>query len=225
MDIDDLQVQDGIKLKKGDALIVVDMQYDFIPGGALPVEGGDEIIGGINQIAKLFQNNQNPVVFTQDWHPENHLSFASSHPGKEPGDEYKEKGIGPVLWPDHCVQATKGAQFHKDLKTPSARAIIRKGTNPKIDSYSAFKDNLKEEETGLRGYLNSLGVKRIFLCGLALDYCVYYTALDGIEFGFDVNVIIDATKGIDDPAGSISNALDDMENKGISFVKTTSFTL
>lgn len=225
MDISDLKIENNIGPKKNDALIIIDMQYDFIPGGALPVEGGGDIIDEINKIAGLFKKNHNVVVLTQDWHPENHMSFASNHPGKNPGDEYSEKGIGPILWPNHCVQATKGAEFHKDLDTFSASAIIRKGTNPKVDSYSAFKDNLKEEETGLRGYLNNLKVNRIFLCGLALDYCVYYTAIDGIEFGFDVNIIIDATKGIDDPEGSISNALEDMENKGVKFTKTDSFNL
>ena len=225
MEISDLEIQNNINIKKRDALIIIDMQYDFIPGGALPVNGGDKIIDYINQIGAFFKDKHNVVVLTQDWHPQNHLSFASNHPRKEPGDEYSERGIGPILWPDHCVQNTKGAAFHEDLDTSLARAIIRKGTNPKVDSYSAFKDNLKEEETGLKGYLKNLGIERIFICGLALDYCVYYTAIDGIDFGFDVNLIIDATKGIDDPEGSISNALEDMEKKGVEFVKRESFNL
>ena len=223
MDRSDLKVEDNITLKENDALIIIDMQYDFLPGGALPVDKGDEIIDDINEIADFFKDHHNVVVLTQDWHPPDHKSFASNHSGKEPGDEYSSEGIGPILWPDHCVQATEGADFHKNLRNSAARVIIRKGTNPEVDSYSAFKDNLKEEETGLRGYLNSLGIKRIFLCGLALDYCVYYTAIDGIEYGFDVNLIIDGTKGIDDPEGSISNALEDMEEKGGNFVNKHSF--
>jgi nicotinamidase/pyrazinamidase len=225
MEISDLKIQKNVDIKKGDALIIIDMQYDFIPGGALPVEGGDRIIDKINQIGAFFKDKHNVVVLTQDWHPKSHLSFASNHPDKDPGDEYSERGIGPILWPDHCVQDTQGAAFHEDLDTSLARAIIRKGTNPKVDSYSAFKDNLKEEETGLKGYLRNLGIERIFICGLALDYCVYYTAIDGNDFGFDVNLIIDATKGIDDPEGSVSNALEDMENKGVEFVNSESFNL
>lgn len=223
MERSDLKFQDDISINKSDALLIIDMQYDFIPGGALPVEGGDEIIDKINKIATSFKEKHNLVVLTQDWHPQNHMSFASNHSGKEPGDEYSSEGIGPVLWPDHCVQATKGAAFHEDLETSTAKAIIRKGTNPEVDSYSAFKDNMEDEETGLKGYLNNLAIERIFLCGLALDYCVYYTAIDGIDFGFDVSLIMDATKGIDDPEGSISNALKDMEEKGIKFVKADSF--
>jgi nicotinamidase/pyrazinamidase len=223
MERSDLKFQDEISINKSDALLIIDMQYDFLPGGALPVEGGDEIIDKINKIATSFKEKHNLVVLTQDWHPQDHMSFASNHSGKEPGDEYSSEGIGPVLWPDHCVQATKGATFHEDLETSAAKAIIRKGTNPEVDSYSAFKDNMEEEETGLKGYLNNLGIERIFLCGLALDYCVYYTAIDGIDFGFDVSLIMDATKGIDDPEGSISNALKDMEEKGVQFVKADSF--
>lgn len=226
MKIEDLKIKKGIRINNHDALIVVDMQNDFIPGGALPVEGGDEIINGINSVAKLFHESNAPVVLTQDWHPKNHASFASSHPGKNPGDEYtsEDGAIGPVLWPDHCVQGSSGADFHQDLTIDFAKAIIRKGTNPKVDSYSAFLENDKELETGLAGYLESLQIERLFLCGLALDYCVYYSAMDGANFGFETLVLIDLTRGIDQPEGNISECLINMTEEEISFVKESSFS-
>ncbi|MFX1361443.1 MAG: bifunctional nicotinamidase/pyrazinamidase, partial [Promethearchaeota archaeon] len=214
----------GIQINQDDALIIVDMQYDFMPGGALPVENGDQIIEGINNLALKFNANQNKVVLTQDWHPQDHLSFASNHPGKIPGDEYQTEAIGPVLWPDHCVQGSKGAEFHNKLDKNLAHAIIRKGYNPQIDSYSGFIENDKKSETGLAGYLKSLSIKRIFVCGLALDYCCYSTAIDGIDFGFEVYFLIDLTKGIDLPPGNISNSLESMTKKGIKFAKIESFS-
>lgn len=223
MNISDLKIDKYIKVEETDALIIVDLQNDFIPGGSLPVEGGDLIINDINELAEIFKKN-GQVILTQDWHPPDHLSFASNHPGKKPGDEYHSKGIGPVLWPDHCVQNSEGAIFHKDLKTKLADKIIQKGTNPDIDSYSGFLDNDKKSETGLADYLKSQRVKRIFICGLALDYCCYATAMDGVDFGFDVYFLIDLTKGIDLPANNISNSLENMVKKGIKFVKKTSFS-
>jgi nicotinamidase/pyrazinamidase len=223
LEIKDLKFEQGIEILETDAFLIVDMQYDFLPGGALAVEGGDDIIEGINKIGSLFLNKGASIVQTQDWHPQNDKSFASNHPGKEPGDEFHGDGIGPVLWPDHCVQGTKRAEFHKDLDKTLARAIIRKGMDSEVDSYSGFRDQLKKKETGLRGFLNGLDIKRIFISGLALDYCCYYTAIDGIEFGFDVNFIVDLTRGIDDPEGSISNALEDMKNKGVKFLNQQSF--
>ncbi|MFW9900172.1 MAG: bifunctional nicotinamidase/pyrazinamidase [Candidatus Thorarchaeota archaeon] len=220
-----IEYDKNIKVDKNDALLIVDMQYDFIPGGALPVEEGDLIITGINKVAKLFKKKSAQIVLTQDWHPKNHLSFASSHPGKAPGDEFtsNDGAIGPVLWPDHCVQGTKGAEFHKDLKIDVADTIIRKGTNPNVDSYSGFQDNDKKSETGLRKYLNSKDIKRIFICGLALDYCCYYTAMDGFDFGFEVFILVDLTRGIDLPEDNVKNALESMKNKGIKFLKIESF--
>jgi len=209
--------QKNISLSRQDALIIVDMQNDFMPGGALPVEEGDQIIGGINNIAKIFKENNGIVVLTQDWHPENHMSFASSHPDKNPGDEFQSIGIGPVLWPDHCVQGSKGARFHDKLKVNLAHAIIRKGYNPNVDSYSGFIENDKKSETGLAGFLKSLNIKRIFICGLALDYCCYFTALDGIDFGFEVYFLVNLTRGIDLPPGNISKSLQHMRDKGIKF--------
>ena len=223
--MENLKIKENIEIKSNDALIIVDMQNDFIPNGALPVEGGDLIIDGINEIAKIFKDFSSNVILTQDWHPIGHLSFASSYPDKKPGDEIQTKdgAIGPILWPDHCVQGTKGAEFHKDLNTTLASAIIRKGRNPKIDSYSAFLENDKKSETGLAGYLKSIKVRRIFICGLALDYCVYFSAMDAVDFGFNVFSIVDLTKGIDQPPENISNALKNMTQKGVKFVDHTSF--
>lgn len=201
------------------------MQNDFIPGGSLPVEEGDLIIEGINLVAKIFKNKKVIVVLTQDWHPHNHLSFASNHPGKNPGDEFtsEDGAIGPILWPDHCVQDTEGAVFHKDLKVDLADKIIQKGMKPNVDSYSGFQDNDKKSETGLRKYLNSLNIKRIFICGLALDYCCYFTAVDGVDFGYDVYFLVDLTRGVDLPPGNISNSLKIMKNRGINFINKESF--
>lgn len=214
-----------IKINSRDALIIVDMQYDFIPGGSLPVEEGDLIIEGLNQITNLFKKNKATVVLTQDWHPQNHLSFASNHPGKSPGDEFtsEDRAIGPVLWPDHCVQNTKGAEFHNDLKIDLADKVIQKGMNPNVDSYSGFRDNDKNSETGLRDYLNSKKIRRIFVCGLALDYCCYYTAMDGFEFDYRVYFLVDLTRGVNLPEGSIKNALENMNKTGIKFVYSKSF--
>jgi nicotinamidase/pyrazinamidase len=216
---------ESFKINEKDALIIVDMQNDFIPGGSLPVAEGDLIIKELNTTAKKFKKNKGLVVLTQDWHPKNHQSFASSHPGKSPGDEYTSDNgaIGPVLWPDHCIQNTQGAKFHKDLKVGLASTIIQKGMNPNVDSYSGFQDNDKKTETGLRKYLESLTIKRIFVCGLALDYCCYFTAMDGIDFGFDVYFLFRLTRGIDLPEGNIKNALENMSKKGIKLVKKANF--
>ena len=223
--MENIKIKENIEIKRNDALLIVDIQNDFIPNGALPVEGGDLIIGGINEIVNHFKDLSRNIILTQDWHPIGHLSFASSYPGKKPGDEFQTKdlAIGPVLWPDHCVQGTKGAEFHKDLVTTPASAIIRKGRNPKIDSYSAFLENDKKTETGLAGYLKSIMIKRVFICGLALDYCVYFSAMDAVDFDFEVYVIVDLSKGIDQPPGNISNALKHMTEKGIKFVNQASF--
>jgi nicotinamidase/pyrazinamidase len=217
MNIEKIQYQKNIALSKHDALIVVDVQNDFMPSGALPVEEGDQIIDNINKVARIFKENNGLIILTQDWHPEDHMSFASAHPDKEPGDEFQSEGIGPVLWPDHCVQGSKGANFHEKLKVSMAHAIIRKGYNPNIDSYSGFIENDKKSETGLAGFLKSLNIQRLFICGLALDYCCYFTALDGIDFGFEVYFLVNLTRGIDLPPGNISKSLQDMTKKGIKF--------
>jgi len=225
MNSEDLKIEKEILINQSDALLIVDIQNDFIPGGALPVEGGDLIIEAINEISKRFHDNKAAIILTQDWHPVGHLSFASAHPGKNPMDEFQTEdgAIGPVLWPDHCVQGSKGASFHKDLKVDFASAIIRKGINPKIDSYSAFLENDKKSETGLAGFLKSLKIERLFVCGLALDYCCFFSAIDGVAFGFKVYLLVDLTKGIDVPAGNISNSLEIMRNKGVTFAQKESF--
>ncbi len=200
-----------------EALIVVDVQNDFIPGGALPVADGDKIISGINNLTKK-KFEMWKIVFTQDWHPKGHMSFASSH-GKNPFDPIDTPGLGPVLWPDHCVQGSFGAEFHKDLNTNQAHLIIRKGYNRNIDSYSAFLENDKKTETGLAGFLDTSGVKKVYVCGLALDYCVYYTALDAKAKGFEVVVLTDLTKWIAEDTKNA--AINDMKSKGINFLNST----
>ncbi|MFX0000149.1 MAG: bifunctional nicotinamidase/pyrazinamidase [Candidatus Hodarchaeota archaeon] len=223
--MESIEFEKNIKIDKKDALIIVDMQYDFTPGGSLAVDEGDLIINGINDVTKLFKRKGAQVVLTQDWHPKNHLSFASSHLGKSPGDEFmsEDGAIGPVLWPDHCVQGTKGAEFHKDLKVDLADKVIKKGMNPNVDSYSGFQDNDKKLETGLKEYLNSKKINRIFVCGLALDYCCYFTAMDGFNFGYKVYFLADLTRGVDLPEGNVNNALETMKKIGIKFANNESF--
>lgn len=198
------------------ALLIIDVQNDFCPGGALAVPKGAQIITTINRLIGKFDR----VVATQDWHPEDHVSFASNHPGKKEYEVIEHKGIEQVLWPDHCVQGTKGADFHPELDTKRLDLIMRKGSNSQIDSYSAFRENDKKTITGLEGYLNNLGIKRVYLCGLALDYCVFYSAMDSSELGFDTNVIIDATKGIDSPEGNVDEALNEMKEAGVEIVES-----
>lgn len=179
-----------------DALIVTDIQNDFCDGGALAVPGANEIIPLVNRLQERFEL----VIATQDWHPRGHVSFASSHPGRKPLEKVEVDGIDQVLWPDHCVQGTRGADFAPGLDLKRAEAIIRKGTDPRIDSYSTFFDNAHRKSTGLEGYLRSKGTGRVFLCGLAADYCVYRSGLDAIAAGFPVVIIKDATRAIS-PAG------------------------
>jgi nicotinamidase/pyrazinamidase len=184
-----------------DVLLVIDVQNDFCPGGNLAVPAGDQIVPLVNQLAGRFEH----VVVTQDWHPAGHSSFASVHPGRKPFDVV-EFSYGPqVLWPDHCVQETIGAEFHAGLKIPHAELIIRKGYRPAIDSYSAYYENDRTTPTGLAGYLRERGLARVFVVGLAFDFCVRYSAENGLRCGFDVLVIEDATRGID-LGGSVDSA-------------------
>lgn len=193
------------------ALLVIDVQNDFCPGGALAVAGGDEIVDGINALMTDFD----AVILTQDWHPAGHSSFASSHQA-EPFS-LTDMPYGPqVLWPDHCVQGTNGAAFHDGLRT-DADLIIRKGYNPDIDSYSAFFENDKTTPTGLDGYLKTRGVTAVTLVGLATDYCVAYSALDAAKLGFDVTVRLDLCRAID-MDGSLAAALDQMRAAGVSLI-------
>lgn len=195
-----------------DALIVIDVQNDFCPGGALAVAGGDEIVGGINALMAEFP----VVVLTQDWHPANHLSFADNHPGAAPFSMV-EMPYGPqVLWPAHCVQGSSGAEFHDALRTDPAQMVIRKGFRPGIDSYSAFFENDKVTPTGLDGYLRSRGVAHVTLVGLATDFCVAYSALDAARLGYSVTVRGDLARAID-LNGSLAAARAQMAAAGVAW--------
>lgn len=176
-----------------DVLLIVDVQNDFCPGGALAVPGGDEVVGPVNRLAGLFRH----VVLTQDWHPAGHRSFASSHPGMAPMETVAMPYGEQILWPDHCVQGTPGAGFHRALEATNAELILRKGYNLEIDSYSAFFENDRRTPTGLAGYLRERNLTRVFLCGLAFDFCVRYSAEDARRCDFGAVVIEDACRGID----------------------------
>jgi len=191
-------------------LLVVDVQNDFCPNGALAVEGGDEIVPVINKLSRRFAH----VVLTQDWHCEDHLSFASSHPGKKPYDRVELSYGEQILWPDHCVEGTPGAEFHPELDVAHCELFIRKGYHREIDSYSAFFENDRETPTGLAGYLRERGLTRLFLVGLATDFCVAYSALDARKLGFEVTVIEAACRGID-VDGSLAAAWAQMEEAGV----------
>lgn len=191
-------------------LLVVDIQNDFCPGGALGVPQGDRVVPIINRLARDFRH----VILTQDWHCPDHISFASMHPGKKPHDSI-ELNYGPqILWPDHCVRGTRGAELHPDLEINQCELILRKGYHRDVDSYSAFFENDRQTPTGLAGYLHERGLTRIFLAGLATDFCVAYSALDARRLGFDVTVIESACRGID-VAGSLDAAWQQMENAGV----------
>jgi nicotinamidase/pyrazinamidase len=197
-----------------DVLVVVDVQNDFCPGGNLPVPEGDRVVPIINALARHFRH----VVLTQDWHPAGHQSFASTHPGSRPYDTV-EVAYGPqVLWPDHCVQNTPGAEIRADLDIPHAALVIRKGFRPHIDSYSAFFENDHATSTGLAGYLRERGLSRVFVVGLALDFCVRYSAEDAKRQGFDVVVIEDACRGID-VGGSVKATHDSFAALGITVAR------
>ncbi len=175
-----------------DALIVTDIQVDFLPGGALPVPNGDEVVPVANRLMKRMPL----VVATQDWHPREHLSFASNHPGKAPFDRIQLAGQEQVLWPDHCVQSMPGSAFAPGLEQGPIEAIFRKGMDPEIDSYSAFFDNAHRKATGLGDYLRGRGVRRLFIMGLAGDYCVFYSMLDALDLGFEATLVRDGTRSI-----------------------------
>jgi nicotinamidase/pyrazinamidase len=191
-------------------LLVVDVQNDFCPGGALAVPGGDEVIPVINRLARDYAH----VVFTQDWHCPGHLSFASSHSGKKPLERVELSYGEQILWPDHCVQGTWGAALHSDLDLKHGELILRKGYHREIDSYSAFFENDRRTPTGLAGYLRERGLARLFLAGLATDFCVAYSALDARQLGFEVTVIEAGCRGLD-VDGSLADAWRQMEKAGV----------
>lgn len=174
-------------------LVIVDVQNDFMPGGALPVPDGDKIVPVINNLQEFFDL----VVATQDWHPRNHVSFASGHAGKKPFDKTDIQGFEQVLWPDHCVQGTGGAMFHSDLETNKIAAVFRKGMNHDVDSYSGFYDNMHRVSTGLSGYLKEKKCHELYFCGLAADICVYYTITDALKEGFSAVLIEDAVQPLE----------------------------
>ena len=199
--------------KDNTALILIDIQNDFCPGGALEVGEGNEIV----EIANKLQEKFRVKIATQDWHPPNHTSFASNHLDKLPFSTTEMFYGTQVLWPDHCIQGKKGAEFHPKLITNSTDLIIRKGFRTEIDSYSAFFDNDHKTSTGLGGYLKARGINSIYLCGLALDFCVYFSAIDGVNLDLEVNVIKDACRAID-LDGSLEMAINDMKNKGVNLI-------
>jgi nicotinamidase/pyrazinamidase len=211
-------MSDSAKFEDNDVLIVVDVQNDFCPGGALAVPRGNEVVPLINRLASRFRN----VVLTQDWHPKGHASFSSSHPGKQPFDTIQAPYGPQVLWPDHCVQDTPGAAFHPVLDVPHAALIVRKGFNPSIDSYSTFYENDRKTPTGLVGYLRERGLTRVFLAGLAFDFCVRYSAEDARRGGFAAFVIEDACRGID-MNGSVAATRASLASIGVPCIATLEF--
>lgn len=196
------------------ALIIVDIQYDFLTGGSLAVENGNEIIPIINAL----QNHFSLVVATQDWHPDNHKSFASNHEDKNEFEIIDLNGNEQVLWPNHCVQGTDGALFFSELNEKRIEAIFRKGMDREIDSYSGFYDNGRKKNTGMAGYLKDRKIKNIFICGIASDFCVYYTALDGLSLDFNVFVVEDASRAINE-AGN-KEAMADLRAKGAKIISS-----
>jgi nicotinamidase/pyrazinamidase len=202
--------------KPSDVLVVVDVQNDFCPGGALPVPRGDEVVGPINAAMRSFER----VVLSQDWHPAGHVSFASSHPVGADGGSADSGGIGRILWPDHCVQGTRGAAFHPKLDSDRASIILRKGSSPGIDSYSCFFENDRITPTGLEGWLRSLGASKVFVAGLALDYCVLYTALDALRLGFETVVLEDCVRAVGLPPGSGERSIESLRGAGASFARS-----
>lgn len=195
------------------ALLVIDVQNDFCPGGCLAVDRGDEVVPVINRLLDCFQIS----ILTQDWHPKNHASLVSNHPGAEPFSTINLDYGLQVLWPDHCVQGSTGAHFHPDLVTDSADLIVRKGANAHIDSYSAFFENDRKTPTGLLGYLRERDIEELVLTGLATDFCVRFTAVDAANLGFKVRVVEDACRAID-MDGSLDEAMTEMRDRGIAFV-------
>lgn len=198
------------------ALLVIDVQNDFCPGGRLAVERGDEVVPVINRLSDCFQVS----VLTQDWHPQNHASLVSNHPGAEPFSTINLNYGVQVLWPDHCVQGSEGAAFHPDLATDGADLILRKGNNSNIDSYSAFYENDRKTPTGLLGYLRERNIDELVLAGLATDFCVRYSAVDAARLGFKVRLVKDACRAID-LDGSLDAAMTEMNEHGVAFVDSS----
>jgi nicotinamidase/pyrazinamidase len=211
-----LRAAETIKVDDTSALLVIDVQNCFLPGGSLAVKDGDQVIPVINRLAKGFAN----VILTQDWHTAGHISFASSHAGKHPFEVIDLAYGKQVLWPDHCVQGTDGAALSKDLSIPQAGLVIRKGYHKDVDSYSAFTEADGKTTTGLAAYLKARNLQRLFIAGLATDFCVAWTALDARKAGFDAYVVEDACRGID-TQGSLAKAWADMDKAGVKRIKSS----
>jgi len=206
----------GAKMAKKRALIMVDLQNDFCPGGSLAVPDGDAVIAKAN----LLQESFDLVIATQDWHPADHMSFATNHPGHNTGEVLMIDNFPQILWPAHCVQNTNGAEFHPGLNTKKIKKIFHKGVDKSIDSYSTFFDNEHLRSTGLEDYLRSEKVKEVYLMGLATDYCVKYSVLDALHLKFDVYVIVDACRGIDLKPGDIQHSIEEMRLAGAHIIKS-----
>jgi nicotinamidase/pyrazinamidase len=201
------------------ALLIIDVQNDFLPGGALPVPEGDQVIPVVNGVQRAFDL----VVATQDWHPASHGSFAANHPGKNPGEVIDLAGLRQILWPVHCVQNTPGAALAPALETAQIRRVFQKGTDPQVDSYSGFFDNGRRKSTGLGEFLKNEGADELYLLGLATDYCVKFSALDAVSLGFRTHLIVDGCRGVNLKPGDADRAIDDMRNAGVEIVRAADF--
>ena len=199
------------------ALLLVDLQNDFCPGGTLAVPEGDLVVPIANRLAETFDL----VITTQDWHPANHGSFAANHPEKQPGELIDLNGLEQILWPVHCVQNTPGAEFHQDLNLTRITCVFQKGTDPAVDSYSGFFDNGRRTATGLEDYLRRQGVHRVYVCGLATDYCVAFTALDAVDLGFETILIEDACRGVNLTPGDLDRAIQNMRDHNIQITTSS----
>jgi nicotinamidase/pyrazinamidase len=199
------------------ALLVIDVQNDFCPGGTLPVPEGNLVVPVINRVMAAFVS----VVATRDWHPPGHVSFASSHPGFKEYDTVKVNGLDQMLWPEHCVQGSAGAALHPELNQKSLRLILHKGMGKEMDSYSAFYENDRKTSTGLAAYLREVGVQDVWLCGLAADICVFYSAMDAMQLGFGVFIIEDGTRGVDQPVGNVLRTMNEMEKAGAAIIRSS----
>jgi len=200
------------------ALLIIDVQNDFLPGGALAVPEGDQVIPVINRLQDSFEF----IVATQDWHPADHGSFAANHKNKKPGEFVNLSGVQQILWPIHCVQNTPGAEFHPQLEQKNWKAVFQKGTNPHVDSYSGFFDNNRMQDIGLSAYLREHGILRVYVTGLATDYCVKYSVLDALNEGFETYLIEDATKGVNLSPQDSERAITEMSKAGSEVIKSSS---
>lgn len=198
-------------------LLLIDIQNDFVPGGALAVAEGDRIVPVVNQLQAKFEL----IVATQDWHPANHGSFAANHAGKRVGELIELEGLSQILWPVHCVQHTSGAEFVEELDMSRVEKVFHKGTDPLIDSYSGFFDNGHRKATGLGDYLKAKGVTKVFLVGLATDYCVKFSALDAVALGFETYVVVDACRGVNLQPQDVEQALVEMQQKGVKLLNSS----